>query len=83
MLMMTKHASKHMPLWMMHAGYVYSFPFLAGHASSLLHVEDQDVQPLWRFMFSPALGPSLSFIGLPAKIVPFPMFELQARYLAR
>lgn len=64
------------------AGYTYSFPFLAGDAAAV-HVVEQDVRPLWRFMLSPGLGPGLSFIGLPAKIVPFPFCELQARYMAR
>lgn len=34
-------------------------------------------------MFVPGLGPSLSFVGLPWKVVPFPQFELQAKLIAR
>lgn len=30
-----------------------------------------------------ALAPSLAFIGLPWRVVPFPMFELQAKLCAR
>jgi hypothetical protein len=31
----------------------------------------------------PAFGPTLTFIGLPWRVVPFPMFELQAKLAAR
>lgn len=37
----------------------------------------------YQHMFVPAIGSSLSFVGLPWKIVPFPQFELQAKYIAR
>ena len=40
------------------------------------------VGPLWQHLLPPA-APTLSFIGLPWKVVPFPLFELQARYHAR
>ncbi len=41
------------------------------------------LQPLYKHMFPPALAPSLSFVGLPWKIVPFPQMELQAKLIAR
>jgi hypothetical protein len=34
-------------------------------------------------MFPPAFSPSLSFLGLPFKVAPFPQFELQAKLVAR
>jgi hypothetical protein len=37
----------------------------------------------YQHMFMPELGPSLSFVGLPWKVVPFPQFELQAKLIAR
>ena len=44
---------------------------------------DNRVAPLFEHVFPPASGPSLSFIGLPWKVVPFPQFEAQARWVAR
>jgi hypothetical protein len=34
-------------------------------------------------MFVPELGHTLSFVGLPWKVVPFPQAELQAKLIAR
>jgi hypothetical protein len=34
-------------------------------------------------VFPPAGAPTLSFIGLPWKVVPFAQFELQAKWVAR
>ncbi|GAX79852.1 hypothetical protein CEUSTIGMA_g7292.t1 [Chlamydomonas eustigma] len=48
-----------------------------------ISVHDQRVQPLWLHMFPPGLSPSLSFLGLPWKVVPFPQQELQAKLVAR
>jgi aliphatic glucosinolate S-oxygenase len=41
------------------------------------------VAPLFQHVFPPALAPTLSFVGLPWKVVPFPQFELQAKWVAR
>ena len=41
------------------------------------------VFPLYKHLFPPAYAPTLSFVGLPWKIVPFPLYELQARWVAR
>ena len=41
------------------------------------------VAPLYHHVFPPAYAPTLAFIGLPWKVVPFPQFELQARWVAR
>ncbi|KAK8578192.1 hypothetical protein V6N13_047046 [Hibiscus sabdariffa] len=38
--------------------------------------------PLYKHVFPPALSPYLSFIGIPWKIVPFPLFELQSKWVA-
>ncbi|KAI8476836.1 MAG: FAD/NAD(P)-binding domain-containing protein [Monoraphidium minutum] len=76
-------------------GYRYEFPFLEGAAAAdadadagaaggrLLSTAGQRVCPLYRHMFAPHLAPTLAFIGLPWKVVPFPMFELQSRLVAR
>ncbi|CAI5499283.1 unnamed protein product [Closterium sp. Naga37s-1] len=63
-------------------GYHYSFPFLA-LPTSLLSVDTGRVTPLFRHVLPPAFGPSLSFIGLPWKVVPFPLCQLQARWVAQ
>jgi len=44
---------------------------------------DNCVSPLYKHVFPPRSAPSLSFIGLPWKVVPFPQFELQARWIAK
>ena len=60
-------------------GYHFSFePFLRG---DLVQVTDNCVAPLFEHVFPPA-APTLAFIGLPWKVVPFPMFELQARWVS-
>jgi len=41
------------------------------------------VSPLYKHLFPPRYAPSLSFVGLPWKIVPFPLYELQSRWVAR
>lgn len=39
--------------------------------------------PLYEHTFPPALAPSLSFIGIPKKIIGFPFFESQAKWIAQ
>jgi len=63
-------------------GYLYKFPFLENSIVSV-SVEDNCVAPLFKHVFHPSWAPSLSFIGLPWKVVPFPQFELQSRWVAR
>ncbi|KAL3699201.1 hypothetical protein R1sor_017223 [Riccia sorocarpa] len=62
-------------------GYFYSFPFL--DAQGLISVEDGRVAPLYKHLFVPSLGPSLSFVGLPSKVVPFPLFQAQMKWIAK
>ena len=47
-----------------------------------MSADDNCVHPLFEHVFVPR-APSLAFIGLPWKVVPFPMFELQAKLVAR
>ncbi|XP_072037202.1 uncharacterized protein [Amphiura filiformis] len=60
-------------------GYEYSFPFLAKECRVTVS-EDQIVSPLYKHLIH-AEYPSLSFIGLPIRILPFPQFSLQARLI--
>ncbi|KAJ1416024.1 Flavin monooxygenase FMO [Sesbania bispinosa] len=61
-------------------GYKYDFPFL--ETEGVVTVDDNRVGPLYKHVFPPALAPCLSFVGLPWKVVPFPMFELQSKWIA-
>ena len=61
-------------------GYRYEFPFLSQDA--IVAVEDNCVAPLYEHCVA-VDAPSLSFVGLPWKVVPFPMFEIQSRWIAR
>ncbi|KAF8055472.1 FMO GS-OX-like 3 [Scenedesmus sp. PABB004] len=63
-------------------GYEYEVPFLDLPALGL-SAAGQRVAPLFQHMFAPGLGPGLAFIGLPWRVVPFPLFELQSNLCAR
>ncbi|MED6194352.1 hypothetical protein PIB30_027740 [Stylosanthes scabra] len=62
-------------------GYSYVFPFLDTQGKVV--VDDDRVGPLYEHTFPPSLAPSLSFIGIPRKILGFPMFEAQAILIAQ
>ncbi|XP_051194798.1 flavin-containing monooxygenase FMO GS-OX-like 4 isoform X2 [Lolium perenne] len=61
-------------------GYEYSFPFLGDDAT--ISVDDNRVGPLYKHVFPPQVAPQLSFIGLPLKVIPFTLFELQSNWVA-
>ncbi|XP_006843639.2 flavin-containing monooxygenase FMO GS-OX-like 3 [Amborella trichopoda] len=61
-------------------GYKYHFPFL--ETNGAVTVDDNRVGPLYKHVFPPSLGPWLSFVGLPWKTIPFPMMELQCKWVA-
>ncbi|CAL9133004.1 unnamed protein product [Musa acuminata var. zebrina] len=61
-------------------GYKYHFPFLK--TKNIVTVDDNRVGPLYKHIFPPFLAPSLAFIGIPWKVVPFTMFELQSKWVA-
>ncbi|KAG1347847.1 Flavin-containing monooxygenase FMO GS-OX-like 9 [Cocos nucifera] len=62
-------------------GYSYSFPFL--DTEGIVVVDDNRVGPLYEHTFPPLLAPSLSFVGIPKKILGFPFFESQAKWIAQ
>jgi thioredoxin reductase len=62
-------------------GYSNHFPFL--ETEGIVSVNDNCVGPLYEHVFPPVLAPSLSFVGLPWKVVPFPLCELQSRWIAK
>ncbi|KAM7491252.1 hypothetical protein LguiA_034173 [Lonicera macranthoides] len=61
-------------------GYKYHFPFL--ETNGIVTVDNNRVGPLYKHIFPPLLAPSLSFVGLPWKVVPFPQFEYQSKWIA-
>ncbi|KAJ6712289.1 DIMETHYLANILINE MONOOXYGENASE [Salix purpurea] len=61
-------------------GYKYHFPFL--DTNGIVTMDDNRVAPLYKHVFPPVLAPWLSFVGLPWKVVPFPLFELQTKWIA-
>ncbi|GMY15562.1 flavin-containing monooxygenase FMO GS-OX-like 9 [Fagus crenata] len=62
-------------------GYTYTFPFL--DTKGIVVVDDGRVGPLYEHTFPPSLAPSLSFIGIPRKIIGFPFFESQAKWISQ
>ena len=62
-------------------GYHYSFPFLSSLTPPLSPTGAR-VENLYQHIFY-IPSPSLAFIGLPSKIVPFRTFEAQAALIAR
>lgn len=61
-------------------GYHYDFPFLP---RGLVTVEGGRVSPLFEHCLHTRMGPRLSFIGIPTRVVPFPLMELQSRWVAQ
>ncbi|XP_026394350.1 flavin-containing monooxygenase FMO GS-OX-like 3 [Papaver somniferum] len=61
-------------------GYKYYFPFL--EINNIVTVDDSSVGPLYKHIFPPMLAPMLSFIGIPFWALPFPIFELQSKWVA-
>ncbi|CAO2819827.1 unnamed protein product [Amaranthus hypochondriacus] len=61
-------------------GYKYHFPFLRNIGA--VKVDDNRVGPLYKHVFPPTLAPGISFVGLPWKVVPFILCELQSRWIA-
>jgi len=61
------------------SGYDYSFPFINDESNLELNSipGERRIQPLYEQLWHAEI-PSLSFIGLPHSVVPFPLFELQS-----
>lgn len=68
-------------------GYKVTFPFFCDSKKwdpcLVPRVVDNRVEYLYEHVFPPGSAPSLSFVGLLWKCVPFPMFELQATWIAK
>ena len=61
------------------SGYDYSFPFVTEESNlELTSIPgERRVRPLYEQLWH-AIHPSLSFVGLPHSVVPFPFFEFQS-----
>ncbi|KAJ8904670.1 hypothetical protein NDN08_001188 [Rhodosorus marinus] len=61
-------------------GYAYNFPFLDPRVG--VTVKNQVISDLYRHLVF-TKDPTLSFIGIPQKIVPFPLFHYQSIYVTK
>ena len=59
-------------------GYDFSFPFLDNSCG--LSVNNRMIYPLYKHVFN-ATNPSMAFIGVNITVLPFPYFDLQARWV--
>jgi len=59
-------------------GYDYCFPFLP---KNFVETDERRVHPLYHHVFH-AVNPSISFVGIPHSVVPFPLFEFQSKWIA-
>ena len=62
--------------------YSYSFPFL--DTKGIVAVDDDRVGPLYEHTFPPSLAPSLSFVGIPRKVIgkiPVLIYLFQFHYI--
>ncbi|XP_051136693.1 flavin-containing monooxygenase FMO GS-OX-like 9 [Andrographis paniculata] len=62
-------------------GYSYTLLFL--DTKGIVGIDDDRVGPLYEHMFPPLLAPSLSFIGIPRRVIGFPLFEAQAKWIGQ
>lgn len=62
-------------------GYTYSFPFL--DTGGTVTVDDNRIGPLFEHVFPPSLAPSLSFVGIPRKVLVPWFFEAQGKWVAQ
>jgi hypothetical protein len=62
-------------------GYKFNFDFLRIDEKDLASKQNK-VSPLYHHLFY-ARDPSLSFIGLPWKVIPFILMQMQARWVSQ
>lgn len=58
-------------------GYKYTFPFLSDECG--ISVDNNHVKPLYKHIIN-AVHPSMGFIGVPSRIIVFPLINYQVRY---
>jgi cation diffusion facilitator CzcD-associated flavoprotein CzcO len=62
-------------------GYFYSFPFLRSLSPPVVTDGASALNLYQHMLYAP--DPSISFLGIPQRVVPFPFVEAQMAYLAR
>lgn len=62
-------------------GYFYTYPFLGGISAPITH-DGMRVRGLFEHLLY-IDDPTLAFIGIPQRIVPFPIAEVQSAWIAR
>lgn len=60
------------------AGYEFTYPFMSAKVE--IRTDDNHVEPIYK-QFIHMDYTNLFFMGLPAHVVPFPMFYIQAQYI--
>ena len=60
-------------------GYKYTFPFLSSDTGIQIEA-GKHVTPLYKDIFN-ALHPSMAFVGVSQKIIPFPFFDVQIHFI--
>lgn len=61
-------------------GYKFDFPFLTPECK--VRIEGRRVMPLYKHLIHTEL-PTICFVGLPFKVLPFPLFHFQIQYFMR
>ena len=59
-------------------GYDFDFPFLDDDCG--VSISNRTIYPLYKHVFN-AINPSMAFIGVNITVLPFPYFDLQARWV--
>lgn len=59
-------------------GYEFTYPFMS--AKVKIHTDDNHVEPIYKYLVHMDYT-NLFFMGLPALVIPFPMFHIQAQYV--
>ncbi|OKL60935.1 hypothetical protein UA08_03714 [Talaromyces atroroseus] len=76
------HVEKNVDHVLLCTGYLYSFPFLPSLLPPAVTPDGNRPSNLFQHIFYYP-RPTLTFIGLPQKIIPFPLSEAQAAVIAR
>ncbi|KAG2186101.1 hypothetical protein INT43_002539 [Umbelopsis isabellina] len=63
-------------------GYLFNLPFLSRDLGSQLITDGQIVHNLYQQLFY-INNPTLAFIGIPIRVVPFPLSQVQSKVVAR
>ncbi|XP_034942590.1 flavin-containing monooxygenase FMO GS-OX-like 7 [Chelonus insularis] len=61
-------------------GYQFTYPFMSEKVK--IKTENNYVEPIYKHLIHTDM-PNLFFMGLPALVIPFPMFHLQSQYILK